>query len=210
VLNCDDSSPWAAGAENSQATQSKRRDRPSRLWMFERRSRLYAALHADAQISHCTSFFAAASVITGLFCLRPPSLFLCELSQTLEAVNLERAEQIRRGTLYTRGSVQHNTADFVHYEQSVVQLSFDQLRRTQPDHYRREIQSANQSLRGFWVQLSVRLLKPYFARTLLSVTQHLGRSLDIAKQTDREFLGRELAKDARGAFCSVPRTWRLH
>jgi hypothetical protein len=34
--------------------------------------------------------------------------------------------------------------------------------------------------------------------------------LDIAKQTDREFLGRELAKDARGAFCSVPRTWRLH
>jgi hypothetical protein len=161
---------------------------------FAHRSCLYAALHADYRISKRTTFFAAASIVTNLFSHCTPSPFFSELSGSLEKANLRRAEQIRIGALYPSGSVERNTADFVHYEQTMVQIALDQLRITCPDRYRREVRVANGLLRPMWVCAAASLVQPLFARALLSVTRGLGRSVNVEEQRNRELLGMEIAK----------------
>jgi len=171
--------------------------------VFCQRSSRYERVHADARVSSRTSFFGAAAIVTNALGGAPQSDFMHKISSRLETANMERAEQIRAGTIYSSGSVRQNTADFVHFEQSVVQGALDELKATNATEYAEEVQTANRNLNGAFSQLA-RATDPAFARAAAATREELGRDIDFEKQSDREALGNNIAEEVekRASFCT--------
>jgi hypothetical protein len=126
-----------------------------------------------------------------------------KLSSTLETANMARADQIRAGALYASGTIRQNTADFVHFEQTIVQTALDGLKAADPAQYGAEIQKANSSLNGPFSKLA-RATDPIFARAATATRKELGRDIDFEKQGDREALGNNVAKqlEKNASFCT--------
>jgi hypothetical protein len=170
---------------------------PAALLCLARRGERYRSWHADPAIATRTSFFAAAAIVNQVLARHALlSAFLLELGATLESVNAQRALEIRSGRLYRQGSVEGNTLDFVRYEQSIVQMHLDALRRRSAGGYRREIRAVNASLAA----LRCRVLRGFANRCFLSAADEalhrLGRPLDFAEQRCRILLGTQIAREA--------------
>jgi len=162
------------------------------------RSERYRRLDAHPTIRSRTDFFAAASVVTRVLAYSATP-FMVALSGALERVNVSRAQLICGGRLYVAGSVESNTLDFVHYEQSLVQEALDRLRDTDPRGYSEQIRLANSAI--------ARILRhrgpcasgafTTFIAAAESCLVRLGHVIEFAAQSDREVLGEELARSAR-------------
>ncbi len=161
---------------------------------FFLRSRRYESIHADPVIAGKTRFFAAASLVTGALALIGPSRFLRELSAMLEVANLLRAQEIRARRIYHEDSVEQNTADFIRYEQTLVQAALDSLRSRHPERYRREVDLANFLLNALNGRLTRRVLRSAFARAVRAAIHELGSDIDFARQRHREMLGLQLTR----------------
>ncbi|MGD9597239.1 MAG: RHS repeat-associated core domain-containing protein, partial [Steroidobacteraceae bacterium] len=174
------------------------------------RSRLYEFTDADHRISSRTSFFAAAAVVTNALATRTQSQFMRTLSEKLENKNMIRANQIRAGQLYSSGSISDNTADFVHFEQSIVQSELDDLRIANPEEYARTISEANSALNGASFAAAGRVTDPNFARAVTATRKELGRDIDFSKQSDREALGNAVAHEVEKSrpYCTGSRIRR--
>jgi hypothetical protein len=146
-----------------------------------------------------TDFFAAATVVTRVLAFGGATAFMVALSDTLERVNLSRAQLICSGALYATGNVERNTLDFVRYEQALVQESLERLRRSDPYGYAEQMRIANsaiaRALRRRAAYASSALAT--FVRAAESCLLRLGRGIDFSMQSDRETLGEELARSAR-------------
>jgi hypothetical protein len=130
---------------------------------FLQRSLRYERLHADPRIACKTDFFAAATLVTRSLAHAIPTRFLGRLSALLERENWRRAQEILCGRLYETGRIELNTADFIRYEQALVQAQLDGLRRTDPRRYLREIHRANTQLALAQGPLARALLDCHFA-----------------------------------------------
>jgi capsid protein len=164
------------------------------LPIFLLRSRRYENIHADPAIAAKTRFFAAASLVTGALALIGPSRFFRELSAMLEVANMSRAQEIRACRMYPDAAVEHNTADFIHYEQTLVQAALDSLRRQHPERYHQEIELANFLLNAMNRTVARRVLRWTFADAVRAVIAELGVNIDFARQSHREMLGLQLAR----------------
>jgi len=161
---------------------------------FCQRSYRYEAVNADQRIASQTSFFGAAAVVTNALGGWWQSEFMHQLSSSLERANMARADQIRTGTLYSSGSVRQNTADFVHFEQGLVQQALDKLQASNPSQYAEEVGRNNSILNGPFSAVA-KATDPTFARAAAATRNALGRDIDFAKQGDREALGNAVAKE---------------
>jgi hypothetical protein len=172
---------------------------------FFRRSRRYGSLHADPAIARRTQFFAAASLVTGTLALIGPSRFLRDLSETLEVANLLRAQEIRSRRLYhddsIDDSIEKNTVDFIHYEQTLVQAALDALRSRHPQLYWREVNIANFLLNALNRAGARYLLRSAFAQAVRAAIAELGADIDFARQNHREMLGLQLARASARPRC---------
>lgn len=163
------------------------------------RSERYRCLDIQPAIRSRTDFFAAASTVTRVLAYGGATPFLVALSDALERVNVSRARQICGGRLYTTGSVERNTLDFVRYEQMLVQQWLDRLRGSHPREYSQQIRFANSAMaralgrRAACVSGAVAI----FVRAGESCLARLGRAIEFSAQSDREMLGVELARSAR-------------
>ena len=178
------------------------------------RAERYRRLHAQPSIRRRTDFFAAAATVTRVLAYGGATPFLGELSELLEAVNLTRAGQIDRGVLYAGGSVEANTADFVHYEQCIVQQALERLRSRNSRGYADQIRLANAALA---FALRTGLLWGWgacavFATAVRRCGPELGRGIEFADQAHREALGLEIARAYRitvdGNPHSISGRWR--
>jgi len=160
---------------------------------FCQRSYRYEKVNADRSVASRTSFFGAAAIVTSALGGWPQSDFMRRLSASLEKANMTRANQIRAGKLYSGGTVRENTADFVHFEQGLVQTALDKFQRDDPDRYVAEIQSASSMLNGPFGRLA-RATDPTFARAAAATRKALGRDIDFGSQSDREALGNAVAE----------------
>ena len=160
------------------------------------RAQRYRRFDADPLIRARTDFFAAAVLVTQAI-LRAPSIFLMTLSEELEDENARRADAIRAGYIYRYSDVQSNTRDFIHFEQTLVEHSFQQLAIRNRRRYRREVHSINHALA---LASSARLpfvIEPRFSEGVARTIKQLGRSVDIRSQAARELLGLNLARASR-------------
>jgi len=163
------------------------------------RAERYRRLDARPSIRGRTDFFAAAATVTRVLAYGGVTPFLADLSELLEAVNLSRAAQIDRGLLYAGGSIESNTADFVHYEQCVVEHALERLRSRDAHRYAEQIRWANAAL-TFAMQAGVHWgwgACALFARAVRCCGPKLGRGIEFADQTYREALGVEIARAHR-------------
>ncbi len=166
---------------------------------FRERSERYRLYDSDPRIRERTAFFSAAHVVTAVLAFGPVSAFVAELSLSLEAVNFERAQQVRSGALYPRRTLLANTVDFIQFEQRQVELALDRLRRCTPHGHATEIATLNAGIRRASLWLS-RFISPAHAamhRAIHSSRAALGRWPDFARQADRETLGLHLALASR-------------
>lgn len=165
------------------------------LWRAER----YRRLDAQPDIRSRTAFFAAASTVTRVLAYSGTTPFMVTLSDALERANVSRARLIRAGCLYLTGSVEHNTLDFVRFEQARVQEALERLRGSDPYGYSEQIRLANsaiaRALRRRAGCASSALAT--FVRAAQCCLVRLGRGIEFAIQSDREALGEELARSAR-------------
>jgi hypothetical protein len=161
------------------------------------RARRYQRWHSEPEISTRTSFYAAAAIVTRVLARYAFSRFLIELGATLERVNSTRAAEIRSGLLYPQGSVETNTSDFVRYEQGVVQAHLEQLRRSAPRRYSREMWLANRAFDLLHINSLTSFVNPCFVHAAHDAVRLAG-PLDFAEQSCREILGRQIA--LRAAF----------
>jgi hypothetical protein len=167
------------------------------LLLLRRRAQLYRLLDADPAIRERTSFFAAAALVTRTL-MRRPSPFLLGLSEVLEAENAARAAQIRAGRLYASPDVQANTADFIHFEQTIVEAHLLRFRARSPARYRLEIEALNRALLLIATSRWRLLVETPFARAVAATVQALGGvSLDVSQQHCRELLGMNIARRCR-------------
>jgi hypothetical protein len=161
------------------------------------RAERYQRWHEDPAIAARTSFFAAAAVVNrAMACHALLSRFLLDLGARLEVINTHRAHEIRAGQLYGEGSVEVNTLDFVHYEQSIVQDHLDRLRHSAPRSYGREIRAVN----AMFAALRWGVIRGFANRCFLCAVeealQRLGGPLDFAEQRCRVVLGTQIARQA--------------
>lgn len=166
---------------------------------FAHRSRRYAQLHTDDRIARSTSFFAAASIITGAFALGAPTVFMAEVSARLEEFNLDRAERIRRGALYARGNCMANTAHFVVAEQALVQEMLNDLQKKSERAYVAEIDAADCALRvatSAWFPLIGEPLRT-LREALRTLRSELDRTPSFAHESERVLIGTALAAACR-------------
>lgn len=161
---------------------------------FCERSRRYAKLAADPAIASHTNFFGAAAVVTNALGGWPQSKFMHDLSATLEKDNLTQVALIRSGKLYSGGTIEKNTEEFVHYEQTNVQKELDALQKRNPAEYASVIATANKDLNGT-VSAIAKVTDPTFARADADARNNLHHDINFAHQQDREELGRDVAKE---------------
>jgi hypothetical protein len=162
--------------------------------IFLLRSRRYESIHADPDIAAKTQFFGAASLVTGALALIAPSRFLRDLSAMLEVANMLRAQEIRSRLIYPEDSVERNTVDFIHYEQTLVQAALDTLRGRHPKRYRQEVELANFLLNALNRSVARYVLRWAFADAVRAAIAELGADIDFARQSHREMLGLQLAR----------------
>jgi hypothetical protein len=162
------------------------------------RERRYRGIAADPAIAARTYFFAAAVIVTRALATREQLPFLAMLGAKLEVANLRRAREIRAGILYRNGSAQANTADFIHFEQALVQAELETLRGHDLRAYEEVVACANAQIagatRGF-----ARWINRRFARAVLTAREKIGRDIDFALRTDRELLGNAIARESQRA-----------
>lgn len=163
------------------------------------RSERYRRLDSQPAIRSRTDFFAAASIVTRVLAYGGATPFMVALSDALERVNVSRARLICRGLLYVTGSVEHNTLDFVRYEQTLVQEALDRLRGGDPRGYSEQIRTANSAIARVARRPAACASSAVatFIRAADSCFARLGRTVEFALQSDREALGEELARSAR-------------
>ncbi len=176
------------------------------LASFLLRSRRYGNVHAEPTIARKTEFFAAASLVTSALALVAPSRFLRDLSERLEVTNMARAHGILTRQLYPDDTIEKNTADFIHYEQGLVQTALDSLRHRQPELYRREVGCANFLLNALNRTVLRHILRSSFARAVRAAAAELGSEIDFACQNHREAVGMQLAR-AEGAARRLSANW---
>src|SRR4051812_33567524 len=159
------------------------------------RERRYRRIAADPAIAARTSFFAAAAIVTKALATRDQPPFLVQLGAMLEVANVRRAREIRAGKRYRQGSPRANTADFVHFEQALVEVELERLRARDEAAWRAVVDCANvqmrRATRGF-----ARWMNREFARAALETRRQLGRDIDFARRADRELLGNAIAREA--------------
>jgi len=159
------------------------------------RERRYRRIAADPAISARTSFFAAAAAVTRALATRDQPPFLVKLGAMLEVVNVRRAREIRAGKRYRTGTSRANTADFVHFEQALVEAELGRLRARDERAWLDVIDCANvqirRATRGF-----ARWMNRDFARAAIETRRQLGRDIDFARRGDRELLGNAIAREA--------------
>lgn len=163
--------------------------------VFEARSQLYAALQADPRIHRRTSFYAAAAVISRAFSHGMVTPFMATLSESLERFNLEQAERIRAGRLYSSGSIAANTAEFVRAEQTIVQQMLDGLRRRCWATYLSETAAANRAIAHvsrWYAFVRCRAYRELNA-AIREAQSAAGRLPTFVRQSDRELIGNTLA-----------------
>jgi hypothetical protein len=102
----------------------------------------------------------------------------------------------------TIGAFSANDAILVHREQVFVQQRLDGLAQASPATYRALVQAANRVL-NIGMAPGDRLFK----RASDETRRTLGRSIDFARQGDRELLGRTLAADFKSANCTANRAY---
>jgi hypothetical protein len=159
------------------------------------RARRYRRISADPVIAARTGFFAAAAVVTRALATRDQPPFFARLGAQLEVINVRRARQIRAGELYRHGSVVANTADFVRFEQSVVQAELERLRECDPQAYEDVVTCASAQIARASRGLA-RWFNRDFARAVVVTRRQLGRDVDFARRGDRELLGNAIAREA--------------
>jgi hypothetical protein len=159
------------------------------------RERRYRRIAADPLISARTHFFSAAAVVTKALATREQPPFLARLGAKLEVANVRRAREIRAGKLYERGSPQANTADFVRFEQALVEAELERLRAQDPHAYQHVVTCANAQIARAAHGL-VRWMNREFARAVIATRRQLGRDVDFARRDDRELLGNAIAREA--------------
>jgi hypothetical protein len=162
---------------------------------FVARSFRYEELNSDPRIGCRTSFFGAAAVVTRLFSVSAPSPFLASLSAALELPNVGRAARIRAGLLYADGGVDANTAQFIRFEQCLIERALAALAVAQPALYETEIARANRSLAhlALWCSRWRSKAHRQMHIAVRIARDILGRTPDFAAQYDREIVGRALA-----------------
>ena len=173
---------------------------------FLRRAERYRRVDAQPSIRGRTDFFAAAATVTQVLGYGGATPFLADLSESLEAVNLLRAGQIDRGLLYAGGSIEANTAHFVHYEQCIVQQALERLRSRNPKSYAEQIRWANAAL-TFAMQAGLHWgwgACALFADAVRRCRPKLGRGIEFADQAHREVLGVEIARAHRNKIHGIP------
>jgi hypothetical protein len=156
----------------------------------------YRRLAADPAIATRTDFFRAAAVVTKALATRDQPSFLTSLAAKLEVANVRRAREIRSGKLYARGSAPANTADFVRFEQSLVEAELRELRERDPAAYDGVVARANlqiaRATRGM-----ARWMNREFARAVIATRRQLGRDIDFSRCADREMLGIAIARQSQ-------------
>ena len=166
------------------------------------RSERYRCLDTHPVIRSRTDFFAAACAVTRVLAYGGATPFLLALSDALEGVNVSRARLICGGRLYTAGSVEGNTLDFVRHEQILVQQWLERLRVNHPGEYSQQIRFANGAIAHALGRRAARVsgTVAIFVRAGESCLARLGRAIEFSVQSDRELLGIELARSARLAL----------
>ena len=159
------------------------------------RERRYRRIAADPAVAARTTFFAAAAVVTRALATRDQPPFLVKLGAMLEVANVRRAREIRAGQRYKTGTPRANTADFVHFEQALVEAELARLRARDEGAWRDVIECANVQIRRATGGLA-RWLNREFARAALDTRRQLGRDIDFARREDRELLGNAIAREA--------------
>ena len=88
-----------------------------------------------------------------------------------------------------------NTADFVHFEQELVESELERLRIRDPVAHHDVVECANRQIaratRGI-----ARWTNRRFARAALATRRQLGRDIDFARRDDRELLGNAIARES--------------
>ena len=168
---------------------------PSKRAAFARERR-YRRIAADPAIGNRTSFFAAAAIVTRALGSREQPPFLAKLGALLEVANVRRAREILAGKRYRTGSPRANTADFVHFEQALVEAELERLRARDPDAWREVVDCANLQIRRATRGIA-RWLNREFARAATETRRHLGREIDFSRREDRELLGNAIARESR-------------
>jgi hypothetical protein len=153
----------------------------------------YRRIAADPLIAARTDFFSAAAIVTKALSTRDQPPFLAQLGARLEVANVRRAREIRAGKLYKGGSVRTNTADFVHFEQMLVEAELEGLRARDPVAYHDVVECANRQIARATRGLA-RWTNRRFARAARATRRQLGREIDFARQADRELLGNAIAR----------------
>jgi len=159
------------------------------------RARRYRRIAADPAIATRTHFFAAAAIVTRALATRDQLPFLARMGARLEVANVRRAREIRAGKLYRRGSVLANTADFIRFEQALVQTELEQLLARDPGAYQEVVTHASEQISRATTGLA-RWLNRRFARAVIETRRQLGREVDFARRDDRELLGNSIAREA--------------
>lgn len=160
------------------------------------RVRRYRRIAADPLIAARTHFFSAAAIVTKALATREQPVFLTRLAAKLEVANVRRAREIRAGKLYKGGTPAANTADFVRFEQALVETELERLRAQDARSHVDVVTCANcqiaRAAKGWG-----RWLNREFARAVSATRRQLGRDVDFARRDDRELLGNAIARESR-------------
>lgn len=159
------------------------------------RERRYRSVAADPFIAARTHFFRAAVIVSRTLATRDHPPFLAELGARLEVANLRRARQIRAGRLYRDGSADANTADFVRFEQALVQAELEKLLRRDAHAYDELVACANAQISRAATGIA-RWLNRRFARAVHATRAQLGREVDFGRRADRELLGNAIVRES--------------
>jgi len=160
------------------------------------RAQRYRRVAADPFIAARTHFFSAAAIVTQALATRDQPEFLARLGAKLEVANMRRAREIRAGKLYQEGTVLANTADFVRFEQGLVETELERLRERDAQRHSDVVTCANEQIARA-AQGLARWLNREFARAVVATRRQLGRDVDFARREDRELLGNTIARESR-------------
>jgi RHS repeat-associated protein len=162
----------------------------------------------DARVSGQTRFFAAASAVSQFLANTDIPFgsriaisgstkdFLSTLGTDLQKMNSGIAGSIQNGSLSGEGL----DPRIVHMEQTKVQGSLDQLKKSDPAAYRKVVEDSNTALNptGLMRTAATTLdTDKAYMKVLDGVRKDLGRNINFSKQSDREAIGNALIQHIR-------------